>query len=350
LLGIYRYILALIVAISHVWPGSMFTGGIYAVFCFYLVSGYLMSLVLNEVYVGWRNVGRYAANRFLRIYPPYLAVVFLSVASAVLFKDQLSHVFAPGLSMKDLIFVPANISNWVGNVTLLFPWNERLVVNQGWSLRVELVYYGLMIFLVRSRSVVILWFICSVAYVVYMHYSGELFFYRYSTVGGASIAFSMGALIYHFRGAIRVGYLHLIAATLLFAGNVLFARQLWSWPELLEGSTKNFDVFLVPTSYGLYVSLFLGAYLLVGIVSLEHSQGRLMNVGKKLGDIAYAIFLSHWLVALLVMGLGVPAGNSLAFIVAIMVTLHVMSFAIYVCVEAPVNRYFRDRIRVAVSR
>jgi hypothetical protein len=94
MLGIYRYILAVSVSVSvsvsvavavavsvavavavavaagHIWSPSMLFSGFYAVFCFYLFSGYLMSLVLNEVYVTHSDTLKYIADRALRIYPP----------------------------------------------------------------------------------------------------------------------------------------------------------------------------------------------------------------------------------------------------------------------------------------
>ena len=64
--GIYRYGLALCVAISHLWAGTIGGPAAYAVWGFYCLSGYLMTLILNEKYgFSPRGVGRFAANRAL---------------------------------------------------------------------------------------------------------------------------------------------------------------------------------------------------------------------------------------------------------------------------------------------
>ena len=63
--GAWRLLLALLVVLGHLhrpwWPAS------WAVFSFYVISGYLMSLILDETY-GWTGAGRrrFALNRFLR--------------------------------------------------------------------------------------------------------------------------------------------------------------------------------------------------------------------------------------------------------------------------------------------
>lgn len=73
MLGLMRFILALLVVVSHLTGGgaSPFFAhwGIFAVFGFYLISGYLMTIILNEKY--FFNFTTFALNRFLRLFPIY---------------------------------------------------------------------------------------------------------------------------------------------------------------------------------------------------------------------------------------------------------------------------------------
>ena len=70
MLGTYRVILALMVVFQHL--GKSYQLGAYAVFTFFVISGYLMTYILNENY-GYSLRGRmkYLLNRILRIYPVY---------------------------------------------------------------------------------------------------------------------------------------------------------------------------------------------------------------------------------------------------------------------------------------
>ena len=66
--GTYRTLLALMVVFLHLGGVSVLGG--YAVFGFYILSGYLMTYIMQKNY-GYSRLGqaRYAINRMLRIYP-----------------------------------------------------------------------------------------------------------------------------------------------------------------------------------------------------------------------------------------------------------------------------------------
>ena len=64
--GVYRAFLALMVVALHL--GGLPVVGAYAVFGFYVLSGYLMTLIMQDRY-GYTASGRsaYAVNRFLLV-------------------------------------------------------------------------------------------------------------------------------------------------------------------------------------------------------------------------------------------------------------------------------------------
>ena len=49
-LGTWRFFLALLVAISHLWADMVHGPAAYAVWGFFVLSGYLMTLVLTQKY------------------------------------------------------------------------------------------------------------------------------------------------------------------------------------------------------------------------------------------------------------------------------------------------------------
>ena len=342
MLGIYRYILALAVVASHVWSETTFFWGLYAVFCFYLSSGYLMSLVLNEVYVKHKDTVKYIANRALRIYPPYWAVLALTFLVSQIFPESLNESIFHGLQLHNVINEPDSLISWVSNLILFYNIEGPLVVSQAWSLKVELVFYVAMIFLIRNKYVVIAWFLASLSDVLYQHYVGAVFYERYTTVLGGSIAFSAGALIYYVRQRVRLGAWHLPIATIAYFVHLVFAGYIWGF----DSSTANLA--FSPGNFGLYGNLVLGAYLIYAIVSYEEREGRMASFGRAMGDIAYAIFLSHWALVLLMAALGFNFLDRPTFGIVHFLLLNIVCLLLYRLVERPVNRHLRDRIRARV--
>ena len=76
-MGTVRTLLALAVVFAHCY-GFMFTGGMLAVQIFYMISGYLMSLILlNEN--AYTNLKSFYINRALRLFPIYWIVAATSL-------------------------------------------------------------------------------------------------------------------------------------------------------------------------------------------------------------------------------------------------------------------------------
>jgi peptidoglycan/LPS O-acetylase OafA/YrhL len=83
-MGLLRLLLAAAVVAEHSTPicGASFTGGHLAVRLFFIISGFYMALILTTKYTA-DHPNRYwlfISNRFLRIYPCYYVILFLSLA------------------------------------------------------------------------------------------------------------------------------------------------------------------------------------------------------------------------------------------------------------------------------
>lgn len=81
-MGILRFLLAISVVIAH--SSSIFgfdlVGGQIAVQAFFIISGFYMTLILNEKYIGANHSYRlFISNRTLRLYPVYWVVFLLTV-------------------------------------------------------------------------------------------------------------------------------------------------------------------------------------------------------------------------------------------------------------------------------
>ncbi len=72
LFGTIRFVLAQMVILTHLWTKLTMWAGPYAVFSFFLLSGYLMGRVLDCSYASDGGTRRFFINRALR----YLSSVF----------------------------------------------------------------------------------------------------------------------------------------------------------------------------------------------------------------------------------------------------------------------------------
>src|SRR5262245_29731787 len=88
--GTYRISLALLVGFYHLIRDNY--AGPPAVFAFFVLSGFLMTLIINGTYADGRDgFFRYLLNRILRIYPGYY--VALGLAAAIVY-------FAPEAALR----------------------------------------------------------------------------------------------------------------------------------------------------------------------------------------------------------------------------------------------------------
>jgi peptidoglycan/LPS O-acetylase OafA/YrhL len=344
MLGLFRYVLALMVVFSHLYPEILWWQGTYAVTCFYVISGYLMSKILNEVYVGKSWFLRYVINRCLRIFPAYLLTLLLTLSAIAIYPQVANVQLNAHMRLGDVMYVPTGFWAWAENLSLLYIGGGELTVSQSWSLRVEIVFYFAMAFLVRSPLLVLVWCFLSACYLIYLEVSSATFMARYMSVFGASYAFSIGALVHQLAKMVKLSRLHLFLAPVLLSVYLWQAPSLWGFPQEHMG----WQAFFSAETYGLYGFTFLGAYLLLAIVACEKPPS-VGSFGIALGNLAYPIFLTHWLVVILALGVGLSSENKFVFLVSTLVGIHLVSIAIYYLVERPVNEKLRSQIRGQIA-
>lgn len=327
--GILRYILALMVVQTHLWKITPWAGN-YAVFTFFVLSGYLMTLVLHERYsFGPSGIGRFLANRALRIYPPYWAVLVLSALVAW-------HLPNIAAAVHRNFSLPATGRLWLENVYIIgasHPSKATLVI-PAWSLHIELVFYFLMALgLSRNRFTVFLWFSASLAYTVRMSMlhptEYQFWYYRYFPLQAGSLAFSAGAVLYFIRGRFRVRPFLAFGAMAVAVGVMIGAGRIWSDIDMLY-------------LQGFYTALALGflAVLALGAIDSASVPSVLGAIDRRLGDLSYPLFLCHVPVAALVLrlyGAGLYPNTARFFIIALAAS-HLAALIIHASIESPVNR------------
>ena len=163
-MGAVRLFLALVVAIGHLQgivlapaglgiPGY-YTLGVnagYAVLFFYVISGFLMSMVLSEKYSPTlKGTLQFYKSRFIRIFSLYWPVALLviivstDIRSSVLAgspADKLTNIFVLGMDWR-ISFADYPSDHWGAAIFGL---------RQAWTLSAELTFYLLAPFVLRSR-------------------------------------------------------------------------------------------------------------------------------------------------------------------------------------------------------
>lgn len=160
-MGLLRTLLALSVVLDHLGAGATdyLVGGRLAVQLFYVISGFLISYVLigTDSYQG--AVGKFYANRLLRLFPVYLAVAAMTLAAHLLnggeffrFYDHLPASAEGFLALSNLFIFGQDWLMFFGvrNGSLVFtgsfahsdmPLYHGLLVPQAWTLGVEMTFY-----------------------------------------------------------------------------------------------------------------------------------------------------------------------------------------------------------------
>jgi peptidoglycan/LPS O-acetylase OafA/YrhL len=352
-MGTLRVALALCVVIGHTGPlgGKLtFIGGNAAVQMFYIISGFYMALILNEKY-GEPGAGtwRFYANRLLRIFPPYLVVLALSVAltlgahvlvgaplEAAAYWSRFSPTLQPGtyaaLFLSNLLLFGQDVLMFFGlnpNTGTLYAttayfrepvaaW-KFLFVPQAWSIGLELTFYLIAPFLVRRSTRVIL---CVMALSVTLRVllaataglAGDPWSYRFFPNEIAT--FLIGVTGYR-------AYRYLRDASRL-------PKVMWGWCclGLLLVMIAVLPQFAAPRIVAATVYLFAG----LSIPLIFHSS-RTLSRDRYIGELSYPIYLVHMLI-IQVLALFHLSGTALTIAFTIVAAVMLQYF-----VDSPIDRY-----------
>lgn len=334
--GTYRYCLALLVMFGHLHPlyggrGLTWTG-VYAVWGFFVLSGYLMARVLNEVYTfSARGICRFLLNRFLRIYPPYWVALALGIASVVMW---------PGLTAavsKRHGALPSDVHSWLVNIGLfgLHPMTAPRLIGPAWSLHTELCFYVFLALGLARRSVAPFFLLASVAAALAMFLAEAPFGQRYSYLQGAALPFSVGVFVYHFPRRWPAPRWLGPGAGIAAVAHALLAHRIWS----------------DPFGAGFYAGLPVYATATLGLSNASTRLGWLRGLDRFLGDLSYPLFLVHFPVmyALLATAYGGERAHGPGVFAAALLPSHIAAWAVMAGVEKPIEAV-RNRIRGRAMR
>ena len=271
--GILRFFLASLVVLSHAGVVyGHFNPGPMAVVVFYIISGYVVSYLIDKRIHGVILKSFYA-ERFFRIYPQFYFHLALSVAFILgtAHISRYSEVRPDAQSIFiNLTLLPLQAKAFFGYLTGL------LYVPTSWSLSLEASVYVLAPFLLRSRTLdVAAWLSFGIFVLAVL---GKLpmqpHTFSYATIFGTLHFFIVGTWLQR-RQFQKIG---LWVGLMLLAGALAAVFASWRSPHVAE----------------VFVGGVLGIAIVAALKDVEAS--RLKRLDAFLGRISYPVFLNHFLI------------------------------------------------------
>jgi len=314
MIEISRYILAAMVAQTHLWPSGVAWTGTIAVFAFYTLSGYLITRVLNERYgFSARGTAAFLLNRVLRLWPAYLAILGLTlIALSFLTLSNFFFLIRTPTTLADIVTNLAILGQVTFEFTQWLPLAKPLVTS--WSLSIELFSY-LLLALYFARSSSRLWVFAAIGAVAmavstwHCVVSAEPAVYgpycvqnRYGVLQAGFIPFAMGGLFYFHRDT--------LSAWINAHWRVLVALLIGAHAAMFLGDA---------------LSATIGPYLGIGLIFCLLSAwpgGVASGTQDFFGRASYHLFLSHMpIAAVLVTSLGLSPNSAFVFLATMVVAL-----------------------------
>lgn len=315
-MGAFRLLLAVLVAVSHM--GKTVAGlnpGVVAVISFLIISGFVMTSLIERNYNAPGEIGRFYVDRALRLFPQFL--FYFVVSCAVI------HFLLPGTPQAAELTLKTIVSS-----VLMLPLGFYMfgvagteILPPAWSLGLELCFYlvipFLLIFKARGAAFVLSVGIFMLACLGYLNTD----IYGYRLLPGVLFIFLCGSYLYRPRAK----GLTIAVGTALVAGLLFVAIM----TGVIERRPFNAEV-----SLGIALGI-AAVYLLTRL--------KYHRVDEFLGNISYGVFLNHFVVMYFLRGFW-PVPYDAHIVVAVLVLAFALSGVSYYCVERPALA-LRHRLR-----
>lgn len=284
MVGFYRYALALLVLYSHLnfqlWAigGVRINQGVYAVFCFYIVSGYFTGLIFDRFADQAAQTTRFYTDRLLRIMPAFATlIVGVTMIGLVYVEPKLgpsaADYWSPAAWVQALMMPLNKIIGMVIDV----PYGPYATVSPVPSLAVEMQFFFVfpLFAMLRTRAILVIMAAAMAGVVGVAFLNPDLLEdYTYRNLSGLLPIFLTGYLLYRHRALGRFGDPIFWVGPAI--GAVYFAALLTAKPEHPQWLGEN--------------ALALATCPVLLWLMMRVRSGEL---DKLAGYVAYGVFLCH---------------------------------------------------------
>jgi peptidoglycan/LPS O-acetylase OafA/YrhL len=323
IMGFFRLFLSLCVLVAH-FSYVGFAGihiGVMAVCCFFIISGFVMTLLIEKYYSSLKSVGKFYLDRVVRIVPQYAFYFVVTLVAAYFFgirHEYLRELPSVGRALIQLLIFPMNFYEFFSNADMVIPTS--------WTLGLEALFYLVIPFILifRIRSVIF----CGSLILFLLGYFRIINadFWTYRVLAGNIFLFICGSWIAQ-------------ADTRL--------QKYIPW-AVVAGAALLFAYTFVNPTLNIHYSRSLLFAVACGIPALLFLKDRkfLVRADDVAGNVAYGVFLNQFLVFPLLNRVYPSSPEIVPMIIQVAAASMALSYLSFSLVESPLialRRSFRDK-------
>ncbi|MBI1301307.1 MAG: acyltransferase family protein [Alphaproteobacteria bacterium] len=297
---------------------------------FFVISGFIIAKTIQDQ----ANFKIYILKRYLRVFPLYFIFTFISVyiysVSETLMFSSPRNDYGAHVDIEQI-----NITYWIGASFLMIPQDIWPIYNVGWSLEHEILFYvifGISFFIVGMRASLLF-----MAVLILMSLFLETILMQHIFLSFPY--FLMGMLVYYLRE--KSVYIKPLILFFLIS---------------ITGAINIYHLYFFKLNKVLFIFLnaIFFATIVEGALRLENKipNNKLANSFVVLGDMSFSIYLTHYIVVVLLSlilmsvfpSLGVehiPYALFLMIFVSCILIVLLVSALVYYYIEQPIHNLVR---------
>jgi peptidoglycan/LPS O-acetylase OafA/YrhL len=325
-MGFYRLILAVLVVISHVDVRLHgYNPGVVAVISFFILSGYVMSILIGRHYKQPSAIPTFYLDRIARLFPQFL--FYMALASVGIYFFKIDSPFINELTL----------AKWLLNFLMLpqgfyMLWADgALVIPQSWSLGLELSFYLVIPWIIIFLSKRQIYGLAGASALVFIAaYLGKIHsdFFGYRLLPGTLFMFLVGWSFFESDNSARKFRIFVFAAATTLLTFAYLNPSLYARPYNKE--------------------VLLG--LLAGIVAVSFIRRfTFSDMDEFFGNLSYGVFLNHFIVIWMMQKFFAVTRFDISNVSILLTCSLILSWGSYLYVERPALRW-RHSIRNAKNK